>query len=521
MAQYALADYHERSKHRFDRYAPGPGQLDWANQPDPFRSYAGADRIALPLTAQALGVRYADLRAARLPPARAFDIDAIGALFELSLAVSAWKSFGGASWALRCNPSSGNLHPTEAYLVAGEVPGLGAGVYHYSSREHGLERRGEWESAPAIAGIFVGLASIHWREAWKYGMRALRYCEHDCGHAIAAVAYAAACLGWSARLLPAPGDDEVAALLGLDRDADFEGAEREAPDGLIWISAGDGAPPVLPAAPARWYGRANRLSDRHVDWPDIDAVARLASKPRTEPGQLEALARGIPAALGGDAAAKDVIRGRRSAVAFDGRTGIAADAFFAMLDATLPRAAPPWSAWPWPACVHPALFVHRVEGLAPGLYLLVREAQALEPLRRAMRPEWLWAKAGPDDLPLYLLLPRDLRKEAQIVCCHQEIAADACFALGMLAHYRVAEAEAWRYRALHRECGMLGQVLYLEAEAAGIRGTGIGCFFDDEMHALLGIRDAEWQSLYHFTAGGAVDDARLTTLPAYPAERSR
>jgi hypothetical protein len=67
---------------------------------------------------------------------------------------------------------------------------------------------------------------------------------------------------------------------------------------------------------------------------------------------------------------------------------------------------------------------------------------------------------------------------------------------------------------------MLGQVLYLEAEAAGIRGTGIGCFFDDEMHALLGIRDREWQSLYHFTAGGAVDDARLTTLPAYGFSRS-
>jgi hypothetical protein len=68
---------------------------------------------------------------------------------------------------------------------------------------------------------------------------------------------------------------------------------------------------------------------------------------------------------------------------------------------------------------------------------------------------------------------------------------------------------------------MLGQVLYLEAEAAGIRATGIGCFFDDEMHALLGLRGHAWQSLYHFTAGGPVDDARLTTLPAYTLARSR
>jgi hypothetical protein len=27
--------YHERTKHQFNRYADGPGQLDWANQPNP------------------------------------------------------------------------------------------------------------------------------------------------------------------------------------------------------------------------------------------------------------------------------------------------------------------------------------------------------------------------------------------------------------------------------------------------------------------------------------------------------
>jgi len=45
-------------------------------------------------------------------------------------------------------------------------------------------------------------------------------------------------------------------------------------------------------------------------------------------------------------------------------------------------------------------------------------------------------------------------------------------------------------------------------------------YIDDEMHAFLGLRDHAWQSLYHFTVGGAVDDARLKTLPAYPFARS-
>ena len=62
---------------------------------------------------------------------------------------------------------------------------------------------------------------------------------------------------------------------------------------------------------------------------------------------------------------------------------------------------------------------------------------------------------------------------------------------------------------------MVGQVLYLEAEAAGIRATGIGCFFDDPVHRVFGIKERSFQSLYHFTAGGPVEDPRLTTLPPY------
>jgi len=76
-----------------------------------------------------------------------------------------------------------------------------------------------------------------------------------------------------------------------------------------------------------------------------------------------------------------------------------------------------------------------------------------------MRPEWLWQKVGPERLPLFLLLPHDLRGAARLICCHQEIAADSCFALGMLAHFAAAEREPWRYRDLFWECGMLGHVL--------------------------------------------------------------
>jgi len=62
---------------------------------------------------------------------------------------------------------------------------------------------------------------------------------------------------------------------------------------------------------------------------------------------------------------------------------------------------------------------------------------------------------------------------------------------------------------------MIGQSLYLGAEAAGMRATGIGCYFDDVLHRALGLQDRTWQSLYHFTVGTAVDDPRLRSAPPY------
>ncbi|MCP4408254.1 MAG: SagB/ThcOx family dehydrogenase [Gammaproteobacteria bacterium] len=77
---------------------------------------------------------------------------------------------------------------------------------------------------------------------------------------------------------------------------------------------------------------------------------------------------------------------------------------------------------------------------------------------------------------------------------------------------------AWFYPRLYWEAGAIGRLLYLEAEAANIRGTGIGCFFDDPMHEVLGLQDSTFQDLYHFTVGGEVHDHHLITLPAYPDE---
>ncbi|MNM92500.1 hypothetical protein D3C81_1048380 [compost metagenome] len=216
-------------------------------------------------------------------------------------------------------------------------------------------------------------------------------------------------------------------------------------------------------------------------------------------------------------ALRPLLHRRRSAQAFDGRSGIHAELLRAWLRRLLPGNSPlPLGLSGQPPRVDLLLFVHRVQGLAPGLYWLARGDQAAETLKAGLRDDFLWQRADAE-LPLYRLLAGDARGLAQFLACDQDIASDGCVAFAMLGRFDQAlAAGAWQYAELYRECGRIGQLLYLEAEAAGLSGTGIGCFFDPAVHELLGMADSRLQSLYHFTIGKAQVDARLSSQPAYP-----
>ena len=527
--------YHQRTKHHLQRYAAGPEGLDWKNQPDPFRSFTGSPLLELPLLAAAAHPLYVDLYRPGKIATQAMTLHNIAALFELSFGLSAWKQYDNARWALRCNPSSGNLHPTEAYAVVAGCAGIENGVYHYLSRDHIVEQRCLFETSNASERILlpdsflVGLTSIHWREAWKYGERAYRYCEHDVGHAIAAVRYAATTLGWQARVLTSWSDAAIGALLGIDRDEDFSEAEREHPDVMLVVSAQQldsadskwaSATFVRAANNGEWQGRANVLAAHHLyQWPVIDEVAEACFKPETQETFWQAPALPEPANSPCDRSGVEIIKQRRSAQSFDSVTSIPASTFYRMLDMTLPRPAmPPWDSITWAPRVHLLLFIHRVDGLAPGLYLFLRNDTVEKKLRAELNAEfdWIQVEGCPAHFLLFRLVAADAQNAARTLSCHQDIAADGVFSLGMLAEYEEnLSAVPWVYRHLFWEAGILGQVLYLETEAAGVRGTGIGCYFDDAVHDLIGIKGNAFQSMYHFTVGGALSDERLQTLPAY------
>ncbi|MDE3223978.1 MAG: SagB/ThcOx family dehydrogenase [Nitrospirota bacterium] len=554
--------YHQETKHQFHRFARSLGYLDWANQPDPFRRYQNAPVLHLPRLKpddQPVSPLYDDLYRRGAVPAQSLTLHAISRFFEYALSLTAWKQAGEVRWALRSNPSSGNLHPTEGYVLLGALPQVATtpGLYHYASKEHGLERRSDWSDTafsrllqPFPPDTFLfGLSSVHWREAWKYGERAFRYCQHDVGHAIGTARIAAAALGWRAVLLEGVSDDQIAALLGLDRPEAFDGAEREHPDCLmaIWPDERRAAASPIPTIPlfldpetvrtqtgCRWYGTGNRLSpDEPVAWPIIDEAATASWKAAGESALLDlppasSEERRPSAALSGPRrlSAGQIIHQRRSAVAFDGKTGMAAVDFFAMLARLIPApsvavlARPvPWDCLPWAPTIHLLLFVHRVEGIPPGLYGLVRNPAFAHRLKQILHDAFAWTTPPgcPNDLPLFLLQEGDARRVAAQVSCGQDIAGDSAFSLGMLAEFdsNLSRHGPWFYRRLFWEAGLVGQILYLEAEAAGLRATGIGCYFDDPVHQTFGITGTEVQSLYHFTVGGSVEDARLTTLPPY------
>ena len=572
-----VKQYHEQTKHDFNRYARALGYMDWANQPDPFRRYEGAPLYALPLLAAGddpVSPAYESLFSPQPVPAQPLSLNSLSRFFEYSLSITAWKEYGGNRWALRSNPSSGNLHPTEGYLLIRETAGLPLkpGLYHYASKEHGLEHRrhGQNEVIEALLrpfpaqSFFVGLSSVHWREAWKYGERAFRYCQHDIGHALGTLRIAGAALGWRVFLLTGLDDRMVGALLGLNRLHEFDQAEPEFPELLCVVCPVPNALPP-PAPPYKggeqdaslpltvdqavlqhweqgdWRGKANRLSrDNPVPWEIIDDVTKASWKTSTEPSELRLshapfpehveTVEASPSVLRpGSVSAHQIIHQRRSAVALDGHTSISAQQFFTMLERVMPypdrpvaQRPMPWDSLPWDPTIHLALFVHRVDGLLPGMYMLLRNSDpALKAtFQQAMHQQFAWTVPDgcPASLPLYLLEEGNAQRIATQVSCHQEIAGAGAFSLGMIAEFAASLEQhgPWFYKRLFWETGLIGQVLYLEAEAAGVRSTGIGCFFDDPVHRVLGwYPDTRFQSLYHFTVGGAVEDHRLTTLPPY------
>ena len=486
-------EYHESTKHSVESLRRARRVLDWANMPDPFRHYEGAPLLDLPADPPAPGMAALDVLQGAMGTTLATDGPTyLSQLLFYSAAISASKRVPstGYTYALRVNPSSGNLHPTEFHFATRGLKSWPDGLYHYRPSSHMAEQRAQGEFVAnltdADAPIVFVLTSIAWREAWKYGERAYRYCLHDMGHAWQALALAARAIGCETFAAGHFPDDEIAQLCRLNED--------EWPMLIValrgtLIPAGEphGAETIFSA------GRANQLSNESIAYPLIDSMhaatklnadgdgIREAGHASTGSGEIR-----LPLPALAPRSFAEVARTRRSALGFQGGT---LSMSLPQLSAILDAGAQPFHAdFARTRFVQLYLYVHRVDGLAPGVYRHWPESGELEKMQSG-----------------------DQRVAAAGLSLGQDLAGDACVTFSMIADIdRAARMHGDRgYRYVHFEAGAVGQRLYLAAEALGLRATGIGAFFDDEVHRYLNLVPDQGQVVYHFAIGYPVPDPRL------------
>jgi len=341
-----------------------------------------------------------------------------------------------------------------------------------------------WQDLPQ-GSFIVGLSSISWREAWKYGERAFRYVNLDAGHALQSLVVSAKMLGWKVSRLDNTSNEDIHKVMGLNQKSCFH--EEEHTDMLLVISREILSPSqdletLVENLPLFFQGIANQLSPQMHEWEIIDSVERATSLDEIPQKRVISL----PVKRVASQESKEVVLKRRSIHIMDKESA-----------------------------THLVLFVHRVENTPPGLYILLRNKKMLENLKEEMSANFLWKEQELSGL--YSLHEHDYRLISKTISCGQEIASDGAFSLGMLSEFskQLTEFGAHRYKELYWECGAIGQQLYLEATSMGLNGTGIGCFLDDMMHDILGLKSNRFQILYHFTIGRGYVDSRIQTKHAY------
>ena len=516
-ALQTVLEYHETTKHAQQRYARSLGYMDWSTQPNPFRNYNGSQAIELPLATKNATPPY-HLLDTDLPPAPLLK-ESLSQLLQFSMGIAAWKESGGSSWAVRCNASSGNLHPTETYLVLPPVleeQNAKTTVFHYTPKDHGLEILAQmettfWDELPS-GSFLLGLSGITWREVWKYGERAFRYTNLDAGHAWQSVIVSAKMLGWKTTRLDSISDASIDSLLGLAQEGRF--FEKERGDILLVVSPQTVNPSLnidilLANTPLKFEGIANRLSPTMQHWDIIPEIENATMQAQVPQNAVES--KSIEKEVTKES--KTVVLQRRSVHVMHKETSlITKKEFHTILNSVVPSLDAKENS------AHLCLMVNRVEEYESGLYILVRNDRDLSALKEQMHNDFLWSSTDLEHL--YFLESKDVKMASKAISCTQDIASDGAFSLGMLCNFsqQLQTHGAHRYKELYWECGAIGQQLYLEATSMGLSGTGIGCFLDDMMHGMFGIKDNRFEVLYHFTIGRGNVDSRIMTKPAYQKE---
>lgn len=541
-----IYNYHEQTKHRPHRYARSLGYLDWDNEPNPFRKFTGAEQLKLPFPPpHNLPCFHEILFAPENILPQPIQLNTLSQLFLYSLGISAWKEYQGTRWAVRCNPSSGNLHPTEAYLIV--PPKLldnDAILFHYDPSVHQFEKRAvmspkNWEqqglpSYNDCPHFFIALTSLIWREAWKYGERAFRYCLLDTGHAIASITFSAMALGWNVHYIGI-NLKNLSTSLGLDRP-EYREVEKEFPQVLLVACPSNQEIKMQPVSFRKepflfdeWFGTPEKVSPQTINWEIIDKVSSAIVESSEN---LYSLIDNYPAEQIKKETKKilniptsppcyTLFQQRRSAHAFDINGFLQREDFFQILEGICHiynRVMKPII--PLSPRTSLIFFLNNIENTPSGIYAYIQNQKHFDKLI-SLGFENIKKVTFLSNLPFFFLKEGNMRRLAGHLCCGQEIVHDGvlCACIFTDLKEELELHEGYIYAPLHWEAGFIGQLLYLEAEIYNLRGTGIGCFFDDEIILLAKQRDfvdIPINPLYFFTIGKPIIDTKLRTHPPYP-----
>jgi SagB-type dehydrogenase family enzyme len=480
---HAAWKYHDGTKHSYWSIRNNAHFLDWANRPQPFKIYPKIEPLPLPRDVPQTGVAALSAISEPVPSAGSDsvpDLQDLARILYFSAGITKQRAHPGGEIYFRAAACTGALYEIELYVVAGDLVGLDAGVYHFNPADVSLRllRKGDFrgnlaqatamELAMAHAPATIICTGTYWRNAWKYQARTYRHFGWDNGTLLANMLAVSAASGLPAEIVVGFVDSEINRLLDLD-------TRREVSLCLVPIGrTSESSLPALREAPALGL-ETIPLSESEIEYP---AMLEMHDASSLESEEEVAQWRGkLPlhpcSAPTGEAVhlhrlqeeeqpidtIEPVILRRGSARAFDKTASITVAQLSTILDCAT-RSLPADFLKPLGAQLNDLyLIVHAVEGLEPGAYFFRREHNTLELL-----------KAG------------EFRAEAHHLGLEQELPAEASVDIFFLADLkRILEGYGNRgYRAVQLEAGAIGGRMYLAAYALRLGATGL-TFFDDDV----------------------------------------
>ncbi|MEX0806724.1 MAG: SagB/ThcOx family dehydrogenase [Candidatus Binatia bacterium] len=487
----ATWNYHNDTKHSYQSIRSNPHQMDWENQPVPFKIYSNLQPIPLAQNLSSSGMPALSAISSIADPDQGetrLTLQALAEILYLSAGVTKRRSYPGGEMLFRAAACTGALYHIDLYVVCIGLPDLDAGVYHFGPHDFALRRlrQGDYRSVlatasgqePSImkASCVIISTSTYWRNAWKYQSRAYRHCYWDNGTILANLLAATAARRVTAKVVVGFVDHSVNQLLSLD-------TQREAALSLVALGTMPPAAVSVTSSMEPLELETMPLSKNEIDYPamrsmheassleNVEEVKAWRGERKTQSGKLkdESANEGQLFFLepaNDDRMPQDTLEEvvvRRGSTREFARESIS----FVQLSTMLDRATRGINAdflSPSETSLNDIyLIVHAVEGLPAGAYVYRRDKQALE-----------------------LLKEGNFRREAGYLGLGQEIPADCSVNVYFLADLNCALKRFGNrgYRAAQLEASIMGGKLYLAAYAQRLGASGL-TFFDDDVTAFF------------------------------------